>query len=157
LFARASTFDANEIQPFGTSACGDPRAGLRSTVNTKSRNLGISHTHLFGRSVINEPFRWMSVKARSAKIAVSISRACRLQGVTGDPGCRFSTSLDARALQHFRDPTYHYRDNQHVELYDNVTFDRGAQVENRRLLLSSAAQTRAAGYRTRRLYTRDSS
>src|SRR5439155_27048560 len=68
LFARASTFDADEIQPFGTSALQETLVpGFGRTVNTTARNLGVSHTHLLGRSVINElRFGWMSVKGGQA-------------------------------------------------------------------------------------------
>src|SRR5437870_10718247 len=47
LFGRASTFDANENQPFGTSSLQETLVpGFGRALNTKARNLGVSHTHL---------------------------------------------------------------------------------------------------------------
>ena len=49
VFARFSTFDADEIQPFGTSSLQETLVlGFGRTLGTKTRNLAVSHTHTFG-------------------------------------------------------------------------------------------------------------
>ena len=49
LFARFSTFDADELQPFGTSALQETLVpGFGRSLTTKTRNLVASHTHVFG-------------------------------------------------------------------------------------------------------------
>ena len=64
LFARFSTFDANEVQPFGTSALQEALVpGFGRSLTTHTRNLALSHTHVFGKSVLNElRFGWMQVE-----------------------------------------------------------------------------------------------
>jgi hypothetical protein len=132
LFARVSTFDADEIQPFGTSALQETLVpGFGRTVNTKARNLGVSHTHLISPSIFNElRFGWMSVKGGqvSQNRGVDFARSVGLQGVTTDPRDVGFPQISTRGLYStFGDPTsFVYRDNQHFELYDNVMFDRGA-------------------------------
>ncbi len=132
LFARFSTFDASEIQPFGTSSLQETLVpGFGRDVGTKARNLGISHTHLFGRSAVNElRFGWMRVTGGqvSENRGVDFARQVGLQGVTTDPRDVGFPQISTRGLYStFGDPTsFVYRDNQHFELYDNVIFDRGA-------------------------------
>jgi hypothetical protein len=132
LFARASTFDANEFQPFGTSNLQETLVpGFGRSVNTKARNLGVSHTHVFGPSVVNElRFGWMSVKGGqvSQNRGVDFAGSVGLHGVTADPRDVGFPQISTRDLYStFGDPTsFVYRDNQHFELYDNVMFDRGA-------------------------------
>jgi hypothetical protein len=132
LFGRFSTFDASEIQPFGTSALQETLVpGFGRDVGTKARNLGISHTHLFGRSAINElRFGWLHVTGGqvSENRGLDFARQVGLQGVTSDPRDVGFPQISTRGLYStFGDPTsFVYRDNQHFELYDSVTFNRGA-------------------------------
>src|SRR5262249_39449366 len=54
-FVRFSTFDADEIQPFGTSVLQETLVpGFGRTLTTKARNVSASHTHVFSPSVLNE-------------------------------------------------------------------------------------------------------
>lgn len=132
MFARFSTFDAREIQPFGTSTLQETLLpGFGRDVGTKARNLGVSHTHVFGRSAVNElRFGWLRVKGGqvSENRGVGFARQVGLQGVTTDPRDVGFPQISTRGLYStFGDPTsFVYRDNQHVELYNNVSFDRGA-------------------------------
>jgi hypothetical protein len=63
FFARFSTFDADEVQPFGTSVQNEDLVpGFGRELSTTSRNLALGHTHTFGVSVLNElRFGWLSV------------------------------------------------------------------------------------------------
>ncbi len=69
LFARFSTFDADELQPFGTSALQETLVpGFGRSLTTKTRNLVASHTHVFGSSLLNElRFGWMTRRRRAAQ------------------------------------------------------------------------------------------
>ena len=52
LFGRFSTFDADELQPFGTSALQETLVpGFGRTLATTTRNFTLSHTHTFGGSL----------------------------------------------------------------------------------------------------------
>jgi len=132
LFARLSTFDANEVQPFGSSSLQETLVpGFGRTLNTKARNLAISHTHLASNSLVNElRFGWLHVSGGqvSENRGVDFASEVGLQGVTTDPRDVGYPQISTRGLYNtFGDPTtFTYRNNQHFEIYDNVLFDRGA-------------------------------
>ncbi|NOT26144.1 MAG: TonB-dependent receptor [Acidobacteria bacterium] len=132
LFARFSTFDADEFQPFGSSSLQETLVpGFGRSVTTTTRNLGLSHTHIIGRSVVNElRFGWMGVKGGqvSENRGADFAERAGLQGVTTNPLDRGFPQISTRGLYStFGDPTsFVYRNNRHIELYENVAFDRGA-------------------------------
>ncbi len=132
IFARVSTFDADEVQPFGSSSLQETLVpGFGRTLNTKARNAVVSHTHISGNSFLNElRFGWMHVTGGqvSENRGVDFAREVGLQGVTTDPRDVGYPQISTRGLYStFGDPTtFTYRDNQHFEMYDNVLFDRGA-------------------------------
>jgi hypothetical protein len=132
IFARFSTFEAAEFQPFGTSVLQEALVpGFGRHVGTSARNLGISHTHLFGRSVMNElRGGWMRVNGGqvSENRGVDFAGQVGLRGVTTDPRDVGFPQISTRGLfSTFGDPTsFVSRDNQHFELYENVLLDRGA-------------------------------
>ena len=54
LLARFSTFDADDLQPFGTSAQQESLVpGFGRTLDTTTRNLGVSYTKTFGTNMLN--------------------------------------------------------------------------------------------------------
>ena len=132
IFARVSTFDAEEVQPFGTTALQETLVpGFGRTVATKARNLGVSYTSLFGDSTMNElRFGWMSAKGGqvSDNRGVDFASQVGLEGVTTDPRDVGFPQMSTRGVYStFGDPTsFVYRNNQHFELYENVLLDRGA-------------------------------
>jgi hypothetical protein len=132
LFARFSTFDADEVQPFGTSVLQESLVpGFGRDLNTKARNLAISETHVIGSNLVNElRFGWMSVEGGQVSVnrGVDFAGQVGLQGVTRDPRDTGYPQISTRGLfSTFGDPTsFVFRDNQHFELYDNVLLDRGA-------------------------------
>ena len=89
MFARFSTFDADELQPFGTSVLQETLVpGFGRTLKTTTRNLSASHTRVIGSSLLNEVrFGWMSVKGGQASVNQGIDFAGQvgLLGVTRDP------------------------------------------------------------------------
>jgi carboxypeptidase family protein len=131
FFARFSTFDANEIQPFGSSSLQETLVpGFGRSLNTRARNLALSHTHIASGSLLNElRFGWMRVKGGqvSENRGVDFASEVGLQGVTTDPRDVGFPQISTRGLYStFGDPTsFTYRDNQHFEIYDNVLLDRG--------------------------------
>jgi hypothetical protein len=132
LFARFSTFDADDLQPFGTSALQESIVpGFGRSLTTKTRNLVASHTHVFGSSILNElRFGWMTVSGgqRSVNRGNNFASRVGLLGVTTDPRDSGFPQISTGGLYStMGDPTiFTTRDNQHFELYNNVTIDRGA-------------------------------
>ncbi len=131
LFARVSTFDADEVQPFGSSSLQETLVpGFGRDLNTKARNAVVSHTHISSRFLNELRFGWMHVTGGqvSENRGVDFASQVGLQGVTSDPRDTGYPQISTRGLYSvFGDPTtFTYRDNQHFELYENVLFDRGA-------------------------------
>jgi carboxypeptidase family protein len=131
LFARVSTFDANEIQPFGSSSLQETLVpGFGRTLGTKARNAVVSHTYVSRRFLNELRFGWMRVSGGqvSENQGVAFADQVGLQGVTRDPRDMGYPQISTRGLYSvFGDPTtFTYRSNQHVEWYENVLLDRGA-------------------------------
>jgi hypothetical protein len=132
LFTRFSTFDAEDRQPFGTSSLQETLVpGFGRTVKTSARNLGISHTHVFGSKVMNElRAGWLRVTGGQVSVnrGVDFAGETGLQGVTRDPrDLGFPQISTAGLYSTMGDPTsFIYRRNEHFELYENVLVDRGA-------------------------------
>jgi hypothetical protein len=132
FFARVSTFDAREQQPFGTGTLQETLVpGFGRDVTTRARNVGVSYTRLFGGSAVNElRFGLMTVRGGqvSQNRGVDFAGSVGLQGVTPDARDMGYPQISTRGLYStFGDPTsFVYRDNRHVEVYENVLLDRGA-------------------------------
>jgi hypothetical protein len=131
MLARFSTFDADEAQPFGTSVLQETLVpGFGRTLTTRTRNLSATYTRVFGTSLLNElRGGWMRVDGGQASVnrGVDFAGAVGLLGVTRDPRDVGFPQISTRGLYNaIGDPTsFVFRNNQHVELYDNVTLDRG--------------------------------
>ncbi|HEX4997706.1 MAG TPA: carboxypeptidase-like regulatory domain-containing protein [Terriglobia bacterium] len=131
-YARFSTFDADDLQPFGTSVLQEslvPGFGRRLT--TRTYNLAAGYTHTFGAGALNElRFGWLSVEGgqRSLNQGASFAADNGLLGVTTDPRDAGYPQISTGGLYSVMgDPSsFTYRNNQHFELYDNVMLDRGA-------------------------------
>ena len=132
IFARFSTFNADEVQPFGTSVLQEALVpGFGRTLTTNTKNLTASHSHFFGTSFLNElRFGWMSVDGGQASPNAGIDFAGQvgLQGVTRDPRDVGYPQISTRGLYStMGDPaSFVFRNNRHFEIYDNFTIDRGA-------------------------------
>ncbi len=131
-FVRFSTFDARDLQPFGTSVQQETLIpGFGRTLSTRTRNLAASYTRTIGTSMLNETrFGWMSVDGGQASLNSGLDFAGRvgLLGVTRDPRDVGFPQIDTGGLYSaMGDPTsFVYRRNEHFELYDNFLIDRGA-------------------------------
>ena len=131
VFVRLSTFDADEVQPFGTGELNETLVpGFGRRVTTRSRNLGVSYTHIFSRSVLNEfRFGWLDVSGGqvSENQGVDFASQVGLLGVTSDPrDVGFPQISTAGLYSTMGDPaSFISRDNTHFEIYNNVLIDRG--------------------------------
>jgi hypothetical protein len=131
LFARFSTFDADETQPFGTSALQESLVpGFGRSLTTTTRNTVAGYTRVIGNSMLNEVrVGWMSVSGgqisqnRGNPFAAEVG----LQGVTTDPRDMGFPQISTGGLYStFGDPTiFTTRDNDHLEIFENFTVDRG--------------------------------
>ena len=131
LFVRFSSFDADEIQPFGTSVLQEALVpGFGRTLDTTARNLGVSHTRTFGTSMLNEVrFGYMSVNGGQASLNAGVDFAGQvgLEGVSRNPrDVGFPQISTAGLYSTMGDPTtFVSRHNEHFEVYDNFLIDRG--------------------------------
>ncbi|MCH7750468.1 MAG: TonB-dependent receptor, partial [Acidobacteria bacterium] len=131
LFVRFSSFDADEIQPFGTSVQQEALVpGFGRTLDTTARNLGVSHTRTFGTSMLNElRVGYMSVDGGQASLNAGVDFAGQvgLQGVSRNPrDVGFPQISTAGLYSTMGDPTtFVSRHNEQFEVYDNFLIDRG--------------------------------
>ena len=131
LFVRFSTFDAHEIQPFGTSVLQESLVpGFGRTLATETRNLAVSYTRTFGAQMLNElRFGWMRVGGGQRSLNAGNDFAARsgLLGVTADPRDAGFPQISTGGLYSVTgDPTtFVHRNNEHFELYENFLIDRG--------------------------------
>jgi hypothetical protein len=131
IFVRFSTFDADELQPLGTSAQQETLVpGFGRTLGTTTRNLTGSHTRVIRRALLNElRFGYMRVDGGQASVneGVDFAGQVGLSGVTRDPrDVGFPQITTGGLYSTMGDPaTFVSRRNRHFELYDNVTLDLG--------------------------------
>jgi hypothetical protein len=132
IFARFSSFDADELQPFGTSVLQESLVpGFGRTVDTTARNLAVSYTHVVNPSMLNElRFGWMTAEGgqHSLNEGVDFAGQTGLEGVTRDPRDVGFPQFSTRNLYStVGDPTsFTYRNNEHFEVFENFMIDRGA-------------------------------
>lgn len=132
LLARFSTFDAGELQPYGTGVLQESLVpGFGRQLTTHTRNLVAGHTRVFGDSVLNElRFGWMGVSGGQLSVNRGTNFAAQvgLLGVTTDPrDVGYPQISTAGLFSTMGDPTvFTTRNNHQVELYENLTVDRGA-------------------------------
>ena len=121
FFARFSTFDADETQPFGTSVLNEDLVpGFGRLLTTKSRNLAIGHTRSFGAQLVNEfRFGWLDVSGGqvSRNQGMDFASEAGLQGTTRIPrDMGFPQVSTSGQYNTFGDPTsFVSRDNAHIE------------------------------------------
>jgi hypothetical protein len=131
LLARFSTFDADETQPFGTSVLQETLVpGFGRSLTTRTRNLVASHTHVFGTSLNEVRLGWMKVDGGqiSRNRGNTFAQQVGLLGVTTDQrDIGFPQISTGGLYSSFGDPTiFTTRNNQHFELFNSLTVDRGA-------------------------------
>jgi hypothetical protein len=131
LFGRFSSFDADDLQPFGTSVLQESLVpGFGRTLTTHARNLVASHSQVFGSSMLHElRFGWLRVTGGQVGLNQGNPFASEvgLLGVTSDPRDAGFPQISTGGLYStMGDPTVNTtRRTEHFELFDNVTIDRG--------------------------------
>ena len=130
-FARASVFDANEFDPFGSSVLNEALLpGFGRTLRTHSVNLSVGETHTFTPNVLNEfRFGWLSVSGGQGDPNAGNTFAAQngVLGTTPNPADMgypqvnlsgvFSTIGTATG--------FNTRVDRNFEFYDNVLIHRG--------------------------------
>jgi len=130
-FIRASVFDANEFDPFGSSVLNEALLpGFGRTLRTHSVNFSVGETHTFNANLLNEfRFGWLSVSGGQGdpNAGNSFASTYGLQGTTQNPADVgypqvnlsgvFSTIGSAAGFVSRVDRNY--------EFFDNVLWHRG--------------------------------
>ncbi|MBV9504355.1 MAG: carboxypeptidase regulatory-like domain-containing protein, partial [Acidobacteriia bacterium] len=133
-FLRASIFDVNEFDPFGSSVLQESLlSGFGRGLRTHTISDAAGWTHIFNPGLLNEfRFGFLSVAGgqTSPNSGVPFAQTAGLLGVTTNPvdmgypqisfGGEFSTMGDPALFT--------YRDNHDFELYDNVIRHTGAHT-----------------------------
>jgi hypothetical protein len=131
---RASIFDANEFDPFGSSVLNEALLpGFGRTLTTHSVNLSVGETHIFSPNVLNEfRFGWLGVSGGQGDPNAGNDFAGQygIAGTTANPqdmgypqvslSNTFTTIGDATGFTSRRDRSF--------EFYDNATIQSGAHT-----------------------------
>jgi hypothetical protein len=131
-FLRGSVFDANELDPFGSSVLNEALLpGFGRTLRTHSVNLAASETHTFSTNIVNEfRFGWLRVSGGQGdpNSGNPFSSQYGLQGVTtnsadmGYPQISLSNTFSTIGSP----AGFTSRVDRDFELFDNVLIHRGA-------------------------------
>jgi hypothetical protein len=131
-FLRGSVFDANELDPFGSSVLNEALLpGFGRTLRTHSVNLAASETHTFSTNIVNEfRFGWLRVSGGQGDPNAGnlFSSRYGLEGVTtnsadmGYPQVSLSNAFSAIGSP----AGFTSRVDHDFELFDNVLIHRGA-------------------------------
>jgi len=133
-YFRASIFDANEFDPFGSGVLNETLlAGFGRDLRTHTVNLVAGWTHTFSQNILNEfRFGWMHVNGgqTSPNVGNNFAALNGLLGVTTNPldmgypnvsfGGQFSGAGDPALFT--------YRDNRDYEFYDNMIWHKGTHT-----------------------------
>ncbi len=133
-YLRASVFDANEVDPFGSSVLNEALLpGFGRALTTHSTNLSLGEIHVFSPSILNEfRFGWLAVSGGQGDPNAGNNFAGQygIQGTTTNPSDigfpqvslsnLFSTMGSATGFT--------TRTDRNFELYDNVSIQRGAHT-----------------------------
>jgi len=132
LMGRFTAYDVSDSQPFGTSRLNETLVpGFGRIVTTRSRNLALSHLHSVGPRLLNElRFGFLNVEGGQFSVneGVDFAGQVGLGGVTRDPRDIGYPQISLAGLYSgVGDPSsFTTRRNTSVELYENLTLDRGA-------------------------------
>jgi len=132
VFARFTGANMVTFQPYGNSNLNETLVpGFGYQIVTRSRNLALSHTHVFAPNLINE-FRagYLRVTGgqESENRGVDFGFISGLQGVTHDPGKAGYPAINlADAYSSMGDPgTLTLRKNNSFDFFDSVSWTTGS-------------------------------
>src|SRR2546427_7212369 len=130
-FLRASVFDANEFDPFGSSVIHEALLpGFGRTLTTHTANLAAAETHTFSANFVNEfRFGWLRVSGGQGDPNAGNPFASQygLQGVTPNPADMGYPQISlSNAFSTIGSPAgFISRTDRDFELFDNVLIHRG--------------------------------
>ncbi len=157
--ARASVFDAHELDPFGSSVLNEALLpGFGRTLDTRSVNLLVSEIHTFSPNLLNElRFGWLRVSGGQGDPNAGSNFAAQygLEGTTRNPSDFGYPQVSlSNAFTTMGDATgFTTRIDRDFEFYDNVTVARWrAHAAIRRLLFSPLFQPLLSERRARSLH-----
>jgi hypothetical protein len=130
-YLRASVFDANENDPFGSSVLNDALLpGFGRTLTTHSVSLSVGETHIFSPSFLNEfRFGWLNVSGGQSDPNAGNDFASQY-GIRGTTGNLADTGYPQGSLSNLfstiGDATgFTTRTDRNFEMYDNISLQRG--------------------------------
>ena len=132
--ARASVFDAQEVDPFGSSVLNEALLpGFGRVLDTRSVNLLLSETHTFSPNLFNElRFGWLRVSGGQGDPNAGNPYAAQygLQGTTTNPrDFGYPQVSLSNAFTTMGDATgFTTRIDRDFEFYDNITLHRGTHT-----------------------------
>jgi len=133
-YLRASIFDANEVDPFGSSVLNEALLpGFGRTLTTHSVNLSLGETHVFSPRILNEfRFGWLGVSGGQGDPNAGNNFAGQygIQGATtnrSDMGF-LQVSLSNLFSTMGSATGFTTRTDRNFELYDNVSIQHGAHT-----------------------------
>jgi hypothetical protein len=132
FFGRFTAANMVTFQPYGNSNLNETLVpGFGYQIVTRSRNIALSHTHVFSPSTINEfraGFLRVTGGQESENRGVDFGRASGLQGFTRDPAKMGYPSINfADAYSSMGDPaTLTIRRNNSFDFFDSLSWTAGA-------------------------------
>jgi Carboxypeptidase regulatory-like domain len=130
-FVRASVFQANEFDPFGSSVLNEALLpGFGRTLSTHSLNIAAAETHTFSPNLVNEfRFGWLGVSGGQGDPNAGTPFASRygFQGVTLNPADMGYPQISlSNAFSTIGSPAgFTSRTDHNFELFDNVLIHNG--------------------------------
>jgi hypothetical protein len=131
VFARASVFDANQFDPFGSSVLNEALLpGFGRTLRTHSVNLSVGETHTFTQNILNEfRFGWLSVSGGQGDPNAGNSFAAQngLLGTTTNPADMGYPQVNLSGVFTTIGTAagFNTRVDRNFEFYDNVLIHHG--------------------------------
>jgi hypothetical protein len=130
-FVRASVFEANEFDPFGSSVLNEALLpGFGRTLTTHTLNLAAAETHTFSPNFVNEfRFGWMRVSGGQGDPNAGNPFASQygLEGVTSNPADLGYPQISlSNGFSTIGSPAgFTSRTDRDFELFDNILIHRG--------------------------------
>ena len=130
-FARASVFDANELDPFGSSILNEALLpGFGRILKTHTVNLSIGETHIFSPEIVNEfRFGWLRVSGgqKDPNAGNPFATSFGLSGTTPNPADMGypQASLSGLFSAIGTATGFNTRVDRDLEFFDNVSFHHG--------------------------------
>ena len=130
-FGRASVFDANELDPFGSSVLNETLLpGFGRFLKTHTVNLSVGETHIFSPSVVNElRFGWMRVSGgqEDPNAGNPFAAIYGLDGTTANPADMGYPQVNLSSLFTTIGTAAGFatRVDRDFEFFDNVSYHRG--------------------------------